>query len=174
MGDQGETVKERAALGQVPVSPSTDTCNYVFELLSRSWNPLGVEEVSNQWWEAAHKHVDLRPVGPEGWWCWLLTTNPSELSTCASRPLWTITVQLLTTCPKLGHALLLCSPLPSEIISRSSSTSADSLGGSDRKASAYNVGDPGLIPGSRRSPEEGNVNPLQYSRLENPMDRGVW
>ena len=34
-----------------------------------------------------------------------------------------------------------------------------------------NAGDPGLIPGSERSPEEGNGNPLQYSCLENPMDR---
>ena len=43
-------------------------------------------------------------------------------------------------------------------------------GGSVGKASAYNAGDPGSIPGSRRSPEEGNGNPLQYSCLENPMD----
>ena len=41
-------------------------------------------------------------------------------------------------------------------------------------ASTYNVGDPGSIPGSGRSPGEGNVNPLQYSCLENPMDRGAW
>ena len=40
--------------------------------------------------------------------------------------------------------------------------------GSDGKASAYNVGDPGLIPGLGRSPGEGNGNPLQYSCLENP------
>ena len=47
-------------------------------------------------------------------------------------------------------------------------------GGSDGKASAYNAGDPCSIPGSGRSPEEGNGNPLQYSCLENPMDRGTW
>ena len=47
-------------------------------------------------------------------------------------------------------------------------------GGSDCKASAYNVGDLGSIPGSGRSPGEGNGNPLQYSCLENPMDRGAW
>ena len=47
-------------------------------------------------------------------------------------------------------------------------------GGSDSKASAGNAGDPGLIPGSGRSPGEGNGNPLQYSCLENPMDRGAW
>ena len=48
------------------------------------------------------------------------------------------------------------------------------LGGSDSKASACNVGDLGLIPGSGRSPGEGNGNPLQYSCLESPMDRGAW
>ena len=45
--------------------------------------------------------------------------------------------------------------------------------GSDGKASAYNAGDPGSIPGLGRSSGEGNGNPLQYSCLENPMDRGV-
>ena len=43
-------------------------------------------------------------------------------------------------------------------------------GGSEVKASASNAGDPGSIPGSGRSPGEGNGNPLQYSSLENPMD----
>ena len=42
------------------------------------------------------------------------------------------------------------------------------------KESACNTGDVSLIPGSRRSPGEGNGNPLQYFCLENPMDRGVW
>ena len=46
--------------------------------------------------------------------------------------------------------------------------------GSDSKASAYNAGDPGSIPGSGRSLGEGNGNPLQYYCLENPMDRGAW
>ena len=42
------------------------------------------------------------------------------------------------------------------------------------KESAYNAGDAGLIPGSGRSPGEGNGNSFQYSCLENPMDRGAW
>ena len=42
------------------------------------------------------------------------------------------------------------------------------------KGSACNAGDPGLIPGLGRSPGKGNGNPLQYSCLENPMDRGAW
>ena len=46
--------------------------------------------------------------------------------------------------------------------------------GSDGEASAYNAGDPGSIPGSGRSPGEGNGNPFQYSCLENPMDGGTW
>ena len=47
-------------------------------------------------------------------------------------------------------------------------------GSSDGKASAYNAGDPGSIPGSGRSLGEGNGTPLQYSCLEHPMDRGTW
>ena len=47
-------------------------------------------------------------------------------------------------------------------------------GGSEVKASASNVGDLGSIPGSGRSPGEGNGNALQYSCLENPMDKGAW
>ena len=47
-------------------------------------------------------------------------------------------------------------------------------GGAEVKASACNVGDLGLIPGSGRSPGEGNGTPLQYSCLENPMDGGAW
>ena len=46
--------------------------------------------------------------------------------------------------------------------------------GSDSKASVYNAGDLGSIPGSVRYSGEGNGNPLQYSCLENPMDGGAW
>ena len=46
--------------------------------------------------------------------------------------------------------------------------------GSEVKASACNAGDLGLIPGSGRSPGEGNGNLLQYSYLENSMDGGAW
>ena len=48
------------------------------------------------------------------------------------------------------------------------------FGSSKDKESAYNAGDLGLIPGSGRSPEEGNGNPLQYSCLDNPMDSRAW
>ena len=52
--------------------------------------------------------------------------------------------------------------------------SEDFPGGSDGKASVYNVGDLGSIPGLGRYPGEGNGNPLQYYCLENPMERGPW
>ena len=47
-------------------------------------------------------------------------------------------------------------------------------GGSVSKESACNSGDPGSISESERSPGEGNGNPLHYSCLENPMNRGAW
>ena len=47
-------------------------------------------------------------------------------------------------------------------------------GGSEVKPSAWHAGDLGPIPGSGRSPGEGNGNPLQYSCLENPMEGGAW
>ena len=50
----------------------------------------------------------------------------------------------------------------------------DFPGGSGGKASAYNAGNWGPLPGLGRSPEEGNGNPLQYSCLENTMDGGTW
>ena len=49
-----------------------------------------------------------------------------------------------------------------------------SPGSSDGRASACNAGDLGSIPVLGRSPGEGNGNPLQYSCLENPTDRGAW
>ena len=47
-------------------------------------------------------------------------------------------------------------------------------GGSGSEEIVYNPGDPGLIPGWGRSPGEGNGSPLQYSCLENSMDKGAW
>ena len=50
----------------------------------------------------------------------------------------------------------------------------DFPGGSEVKNILASAGDMSLIPGSGRSPGEGNGNPLQYSCLGNPMDRGAW
>ena len=78
---------------------------------------------------------------------------------------------ILVITTRLKNSLSLVSKAESSLL-------ADSFqgfpGGSEVKASASNVRNPGLIPGSGRSPGEGNGNPLQYSCLENPMDRGAW
>ena len=69
----------------------------------------------------------------------------------------------------IPQAWILSLPSPQSIPLRESK-GGDFPGGSEGKAYACNVGNPGSIPGSGRSPGEGNGNPLQYSCLENPMD----
>ena len=81
---------------------------------------------------------------------------------------------LLISISALGTSLSVLSKLASASIFAQTPLCWGFPGGSDGKASAYNVGDPGSIPGLRRSSGEGNGNPLQYSCLENPMDRGAW
>ena len=68
-----------------------------------------------------------------------------------------------------GGALSLSCPFPSSFM-----VSVGFPGGSDDKQSAYSAGDLGSIPRSGRSPGEGDGSPLQYSCLEDPMDRGAW
>ena len=63
-----------------------------------------------------------------------------------------------------------CMPSSGIAGSFGSSSMAGFPGGSDSKELARNAGDPGFIPGSGRSPGEGNGNSLQHSCLENPMD----
>ena len=95
-----------------------------------------------------------------GWWAEL---GPSEGDEEAPRGIFkenTLEQQLLDSCTRFPH-----SGFPA---------------GLEGKASACNVGDPdsiqdvGSIPGSGRSPGEGNGNPLQYSCLKNPLDSGAW
>ena len=71
---------------------------------------------------------------------------------------------------RIIHGIIIPSVLPDWC----TSILLDFPGGSGSKVSAYNVGDPGLIPGSGRYPGEGIGNPFQYSCLENPKDRGPW
>ena len=66
----------------------------------------------------------------------------------------------------IGYMQTLCVPFYIRVLSI-----CDFPGGSDSKASAYNAGDLGSIPGSGRFPGEGNGSPLQYPCLENLMDR---
>ena len=67
--------------------------------------------------------------------------------------------------------MLLCDSL--SLFTDSSTVSKGFPGGSEVKASACNVGDLGSIPGLGIAPGEGNGNSLQYSCLENPMDKGA-
>ena len=68
-----------------------------------------------------------------------------------------------------------CSPVAMRgLLTAVASLGAGFPGGSDGKESACSAGDPGSIPGSGTSPEEGNSNPLQYPCLENSMDGGAW
>ena len=62
---------------------------------------------------------------------------------------------------------------PSSIPGSGGTLCLDFTGGSDSKKSACNVGELGLFPGLGRSPGGGHGNPLQYSCLKNPMDRGA-
>ena len=74
-----------------------------------------------------------------------------------------------------GMLLSMCSKrVRQDWVTNTTTTLLGFHGGSDPKASAYSVGDPGSIPGSGGSPGEGNGNPLQYSCLKNPMDGGSW
>ena len=74
----------------------------------------------------------------------------------------------------LCHLMSSCDKVSTRSAKLKKHTSLDFPGGSDGKTSVYNGGDPGSIPGSGKSPREGNGNPLQYYRLENPMDREAW
>ena len=78
----------------------------------------------------------------------------------------------------LGWALLLCNceNVPSDILHflKAFSRLSQWLSGKESARSAGDTGDVGSLPGLGRSFGEGNGNPLQYSCLENPMDRGAW
>ena len=78
--------------------------------------------------------------------------------------------EFVMTPPKYSNILYVCSNLPVFSIN----FHLGFPGGSDGKESACYVGDLGLIPGLGRSPRGGHGNPLQYSCLENSMDREAW
>ena len=87
---------------------------------------------------------------------------------------WRMT-PLGTPSPKEGHGPLASrTPARTPGVQPCLSRSWGFPGGSAGKDSACNAGGPGLIPGLGRSPGEGNDNPLQYSCLGNPMNRGAW
>ena len=87
----------------------------------------------------------------------LFNQQPATLNICIQVFVW-------------AYVFISLGPLPRNRIAGTHYNS----GGSEVKTSACNAGDLGSIPGSGRSPGEGNGNPLQYSCLENPMDGGAW
>ena len=80
-------------------------------------------------------------------------------------------VSMISLKENSDHVILLLDTYPQWHLCPAVSTCVDFLGGSVVKNSP---GDAGTISGSERSPGEGNGNPLQYSCLENSMDRGAW
>ena len=71
-------------------------------------------------------------------------------------------------------ALFLCECMCPNLPFYKDTSHTQSPGDSDGKESDGNAGEPGSIPGSGTCPGEGNGNPLQYSSLEKPIDRGAW
>ena len=105
-----------------------------------------------------------------------LSSHPGCHTTLNSFMCYTVDSHLLST---LNTAVFACPPETPQLslplifpFLREFPGGSDS--GSNGKASVNNVGDLGSIPGSGRSPEEGNGNLLKYYCLENPMDRGAW
>ena len=86
----------------------------------------------------------------------LLTSSPPWFSNLTKKTVKIYPLKIHAL-PAIIYTSFVCFPSDSEV-----------------KASACNAGDLGSIPGLGRSPGEGNGNPLQYSCLENPMDRGAW
>ena len=130
------------------------------------------------WWATAHGAAKIHT--------WLSTTTTNSLPIMKYQAFWIIftdTVFLLSpACPRLKCLPFLWAPVTSlgAIITFYCDNwilfppRSQAAGGSDGKESACNGGDPGSIPGLGRSPGEENGNPLQYSCLENSMDRGAW
>ena len=109
--------------------------------------------------------LELKHFSPH----WKLELNFS------SNPLITLKIFLRTTKPELQQNYH-SQPLRGKFmeVRAHDNTILGLPGGSDRKEFPYNAGDLGSIPGSGRSPREGNDNPVQYSCLENPMVRRAW
>ena len=104
----------------------------------------------------------------------LFNSSPSAIRVVSSaylRLLIFLPAVLIPACASSSPAFLM---MYSAYQGSSTVISGGFPGGSEVKVSASNVGNPGSIPGSGRSPGEGNGNPLQHSCLVSPMNRGAW
>ena len=103
---------------------------------------------------------------PSSWWCHpTISSSVVPFSSC---------LQSFRTSGSFSMSQFFASGGQSFRVLASAWVLLDFPGGSEVKASAWNAGDQASIPGSGRSPGEGNGNPLQYSCLENPMEGGAW
>ena len=152
---------------------------------------LSTGKYLNEWW-----HIHSREHGAavtrmeeinKYWYGWITEMYPWMVKQIAERYLeWMVCLSLslsLSLTHTHSHTMInLLNALKSTVyygiwcicIYTCIRSGMDFPGGSDGKVSAYNAGDLDSIPGSGRSPGEGNGNPLQYSCLEKPMDRGAW
>ena len=117
------------------------------------------------------------PMGRGAWWATVhrvqSQTRLKQLSIHAYTAYF-LSIHLSVDVKVVSIFWLVCIMLVWIMLQLTWETNADIPDGSDGKASAYNVGDQGSIPGLGRSSGEGNGNPLQYFCLENPMDGGAW
>ena len=117
------------------------------------------------------------PLIPVGWWAPSLQVRRDGVRGCRlalKRGLSALKGKILCPWPwPLTQGGKNTLPLLAHQATRGARAS-EADGGSEGKESACNSGDLGSIPGSGRSPGEGNGNPLEYSCLENPTNRGVW
>ena len=138
---------------------------------------------------AVHQAPVSMRFSRQGYWSGLPFPSPEDLPNPGIKPRSPALWQILFPAEALGkhrHNLRSClhwrlEPGPSacksdllQLYSGIEKQISNFPDGSDGKASVYNAGDPGSIPGSGRSPGEGNGNPLQYPCLESLMDTGAW
>ena len=148
---------------------------------------LNKENYSLQWrWASSNPLWDSQEQKGGRWICaaWdetFLHSRPKDILASGSRTFW-LRLQLTPLSPLVLKAVGWIETKPSPFLGLQ--LAHDRFGISlvvqsvknppEMQETAWNAGDLGLIPGWERSPGEENANPLQYSCLENPMDRGVW
>ena len=151
------------------INPCPNTCleltcsifNYILDVPPLR-SPVKVKSLSRVWlfatpWMVAYQAPWSMGFSRQEYWSGLPFPSPGDLPNPGT---------------ELGSPALQIDALPSEPPGKS--RSSNSTSGSEGKAPVCRAGDPGLIPGLGRSPGEGNGHPLQYSCLENPMDREAW
>ena len=129
----------------------------------RQWHPTPMD--GGAWWAAVHGVAKSQTRLSNFPFTFHINALEKEMATHSSVLAWRIPGTV-----EPGGLLSLGSHRVGHNWSNLAAAAACSVG----KENACNAGDLGSIPGSGRSPGEGNGNPLQYPCLENPMDRGAW